>query len=267
MRNVTPSHPAAPSKLMIIGAIAGIFAGFFGVGGGIIIVPLLVFALAYGQREASATSLLAIVATSIAGAASYVLTPGFDFGHIAFAGIIAIGSVALAPIGARAMRTLPVPVIRVVFAMTLVITAVSLFVTVPSRGDVLTWSVGTVLGLIALGCAMGFLAGLLGVGGGLIAVPALVLLFGVSDILAKALSLVAMIPAALGGTVGNYRAGLVNVRDGATIGITAAILSPLGVVLAHIVSPEWANALLAALVVFAAAQMITRAARERRSTN
>lgn len=267
MRNVTPSHPATPSKLMIIGAIAGIFAGFFGVGGGIIIVPLLVLALTYGQREASATSLLAIVATSIAGAASYLLTPGFDFTQLGFAGIIAMGSVLLAPLGSRAMRSLPVPVIRIVFAATLILTAVSLFITVPSRGDVLAWSAGTVVGLIALGCAMGFLAGLLGVGGGLIAVPALVLVFGVSDVLAKALSLVAMIPAAIGGTVGNYRAGLVNVRDGAFVGLTAAALSPVGVALAHIVSPEWANALLAALVVFAAAQMVSRAARERRTTN
>lgn len=254
-------------RLLFIGAIAGIFAGFFGVGGGIIIVPLLVFLAFYDQRRASATSLLAIVATALSGSVSYLLTPGFDFGQLWFAALIALGSLTCAPLGSAAMRVLPVATIRLVFATVLVLTAISLFVTLPSRETVLEWSIPVGLGLIALGCVMGFLAGLLGVGGGLIAVPALVLVFGVSDLLAKALSLVAMVPAAITGTVGNVRAGLVNVTDGLIIGGTAAVLSPLGVWAAHAVDPVAANMLLATLVTFAAAQMVIRAAREKRVTN
>lgn len=267
MRTVTPSHTVGRPQLLIIGAIAGIFAGFFGVGGGIIIVPLLAFVALYDQRRASATSLLAIVATAISGSVSYLLTPGFDYGQIGFAGLIALGSLSFAPLGSAAMRVMPVATIRFVFAGVLVLTAVSLFITLPSRDSVLEWSLPVGLGLVALGCVMGFLSGLLGVGGGLIAVPALVLVFGVSDLLAKALSLVAMVPAAITGTIGNVRAGLVNVTDGLIIGGTAAVLSPLGVWAAHAVDPVVANVLLAALVTFAAAQMVIRAAREKRVTN
>ncbi|MEY4458775.1 MAG: hypothetical protein RIS25_1368 [Actinomycetota bacterium] len=264
MSTVTPSHPAGRTQLLIIGAIAGIFAGFFGVGGGIIIVPLLTFVALYGQRQASATSLLAIVATALSGSISYLVTPGFDYSQIGFAGLIAVGSVTFAPLGSRAMRALPVATIRYAFAAVLVLTAVSLFFSLPSREAVLQWSVPVAVGLVALGCVMGFLAGLLGVGGGLIAVPALVLVFGVSDVLAKALSLMAMVPAAITGTLGNLRAGIVDVRDGLTIGVIAAVVSPLGVWGAHVISPEIANMLLAALVTFAAAQMVIRAAREKR---
>ncbi len=264
MRKVTPSHPAGRTKLLVIGAIAGIFAGFFGVGGGVIIVPLLTFLALYDQRRASATSLLAIVATAISGSVSYLVTPGFDATQIGFAAIIAVGSVAFAPLGSRAMRALPVATIRYAFAAILLLTAVSLFVSLPVRDSALEWSVPVVLGLVALGSVMGFLAGLLGVGGGLIAVPALVLVFGVSDLLAKALSLMAMAPAAITGTVGNLRAGLVNIRDGLMVGVMAAALSPLGVWAAHAVDPAVANTLLACLVTFVAAQMVIRAAREKR---
>lgn len=264
MRTVTPSHPAGRIKLLTIGAIAGIFAGFFGVGGGIIIVPLLAFVALYDQRRASATSLLAIVATALSGSVSYTLSPGFDTTQIGFAGLIALGSLTFAPLGSRAMRALPVATIRYAFAAVLVLTAVSLFVSLPARDIALQWSVPVAVGLVVLGCVMGFLAGLLGVGGGLIAVPALVLVFGVSDLIAKALSLMAMVPAAITGTVGNLRAGLVNIRDGLIVGVTAAALSPLGVWGAHVVDPALANPLLAALVTFAAAQMIIRAAREKR---
>ena len=54
-------------RLALIGTAAGFFSGLFGVGGGTIIVPLLVLWLAYGEREATGTSLLAIVLIAAAG--------------------------------------------------------------------------------------------------------------------------------------------------------------------------------------------------------
>src|SRR3954463_16665504 len=69
-----PSMPAMPRgrtlTLGLIGTLAGLFSGLFGVGGGVVIVPLLVLWLGYGEREATGTSLAAIVI--IAGVATAV---------------------------------------------------------------------------------------------------------------------------------------------------------------------------------------------------
>src|ERR687890_2068164 len=59
----TPDH--ALLKLAAIGTLAGLFSGLFGVGGGTVIVPLLIFWFAYGEREATGTSLAAIVVIAI----------------------------------------------------------------------------------------------------------------------------------------------------------------------------------------------------------
>ncbi len=60
-----PSHPIL--KLAAIGTLAGIFSGVFGVGGGTIIVPLLIFWFGYGERLATGTSLAAIVLIGLLG--------------------------------------------------------------------------------------------------------------------------------------------------------------------------------------------------------
>ena len=58
-------------KLLAIGLVAGFFGAIFGVGGGIVIVPLLVLLFAFDQRRAAATSLAAILVSSVAGAITY----------------------------------------------------------------------------------------------------------------------------------------------------------------------------------------------------
>ena len=58
-------------KLLSIGVLGGFFGALFGVGGGIVIVPLLILLLEFGQRRAAATSLAAILVSSVAGAVTY----------------------------------------------------------------------------------------------------------------------------------------------------------------------------------------------------
>ena len=86
--------------------------------------------------------------------------------------------------------------LRWAFVAFLAVVIVSLFVVIPSRDAVLelTWVTG--IGLVVLGVITGILAGLLGVGGGIIVVPVLVLIFGASDLVAKGTSLLMMIPTA-----------------------------------------------------------------------
>ena len=82
-------------RLVLIGLVAGLFSSLFGVGGGIVIVPLLILAAAFPPKEAAATSLGAIVITALAGVALYALRGKVDVAYAALVGIPAvIGAVA-----------------------------------------------------------------------------------------------------------------------------------------------------------------------------
>ena len=77
-------------RLALIGLVAGVFSAVFGVGGGIVLVPLLLFVLAFDQRRASATSLAAILVSSVVGASTYALHGEVKPGAAALVGIPAV---------------------------------------------------------------------------------------------------------------------------------------------------------------------------------
>jgi uncharacterized membrane protein YfcA len=85
--------PATILKLVGIGVLAGFFGALFGVGGGLVIVPLLVLLLAFDQRRASATSLAAIFVSSVAGALTYALHGDVKVGAAAVIGLPAVAGV------------------------------------------------------------------------------------------------------------------------------------------------------------------------------
>ena len=254
-----PTETVAPRALTftVIGLLAGILAGFFGVGGGIVVVPLLILLLHADQRQASITSLVAIIPTSLVAASAFLASGTVPWDQTVFGLIIAIGSTITAPLGAWALRTWKTTTVRWIFIVVLLVAAIQVVYDFPDRDSHLEWSVGTVIVLIASGAVMGFVAGLLGVGGGLLIVPLLVLGFGVSDLTAKALSLIAMFPAAVSGTVGSARAG-VNWKAGISLGIPMALASIAGVWLATITPIEWASPLLAGLMTYAVVQLAIR---------
>lgn len=100
-------------KLVLIGLVAGIFSSMFGVGGGIVIVPLLVAGAAFGAREATATSLGAIMVTAVAGVTLYAFRGKVDVGYAALVGIPAMGG---AVIGAAAQQRISSRALTVAFA-------------------------------------------------------------------------------------------------------------------------------------------------------
>lgn len=85
-------------KLILIGLVAGVTSGLLGVGGGIAMVPLLVWACSFEQKRAHATSLAAIVPIAAAGAAVYATDLSVD---LQVAVLLALGSMVGAPLGAR----------------------------------------------------------------------------------------------------------------------------------------------------------------------
>ena len=86
-------------RLAAIGLVAGIFSALFGVGGGIVIVPLLLLATSFRPHEATATSLGAIAMTALAGVIAYALRHDIRYGYAVLLGLPAmvgaIGGAAL----------------------------------------------------------------------------------------------------------------------------------------------------------------------------
>lgn len=247
--------------LLLIGVAGGLLSGMFGVGGGIILVPLLVAFAGIDQRRASATSLLAILPTALAGSVTYALNGAID---LVAAGIIAVGAVGGAFIGTALLRRIPIVWLRWIFIAVLVVVAARMLFLEPERGEPLALTPLLVLAYLALGLVMGIASGLLGVGGGIIAVPALVALFGISDLIAKGTSLLVMVPTTISGTINNRRAGLVDVRTALIVGASAAATSIVGANIALALPARTAAILFAVFLVAIAAQLTVRAIRAQR---
>ena len=118
-----------------------------------------------------------------------------------------------------------------------------------------------VVGAIAIGFVAGMASGLLGVGGGALFVPALVLFLGLSQIDAQATSLLAIAPVALVGAARQHRYGNLRVRDGIVLGVLATGGTLGGVALANAVPGRALEVSFAMLQLFVAFQLARRALR------
>jgi uncharacterized membrane protein YfcA len=110
-------------KLAAIGAAAGVFSGLFGVGGGSVMVPLFILWLAYDEREATGTSLAAIVIIAGAAAAVQLAYGKVHVGDGLLVGVPAVGGVVA---GTALQQRLPRRRLQVLFALLLLASAVRL---------------------------------------------------------------------------------------------------------------------------------------------
>ena len=110
--------------LAAIGTAAGLFSGLFGVGGGTVIVPLLILWLAYGEREATGTSLAAIVLIAAVAAA---VQGAYGNVHVDDALLIGIPAVAGVLGGTWLQQRVPPRAVSLLFAALLVATAIDMF--------------------------------------------------------------------------------------------------------------------------------------------
>jgi hypothetical protein len=82
-------------RLVLIGVVAGVFSALFGVGGGLVIVPLLILTVGFPAHAATATSLGAIGITALAGVVAYGVRGELDVGYAALVGLpAALGALA-----------------------------------------------------------------------------------------------------------------------------------------------------------------------------
>lgn len=112
------------------------------------------------------------------------------------------------------------------------------------------------IGAVVIGVAGGVLAGLLGVGGGVVFVPALVILLGLDQHHAEATSLLAIVPVAVVGTLRQIRYGNVRQADAVALGLLSLAGTVGGVALANVLTGRVLRDAFAGLLVVIAAQLV-----------
>lgn len=264
----TSTHsPATPTttatwRFIAVGMIAGFTSGLFGVGGGIVIVPALAMLAGLHHKLATGTSLTAIVPISISGIVGYAADGEIDY---AAAALIAAGAVVGAMVGTRWLRQINAPVLQLIFAVVMVLSAIRMLLDDPETSGRGGMTVAMAVGLITLGLVSGLLAGLLGVGGGIIIVPALSMLFGVPLVLAKGTSLAVILPTAISGTLRNRQSALTSLRAGLIVGLAGVVTALIASRLSLGLDPDVARTLFAALLIAAAIQVARTGYRQMRA--
>ena len=129
-------------------------------------------------------------------------------------------------------------------------------------GFVLAVSAGHLVVAVALGVAAGVLAGLFGVGGGILFVPALTIVFGVEQHSAQGTSLLAIVPTVVVGTWRQHRYGNVRWRPSLALGVAGIAGVVAGGLLAESLSGGVLRRLFGVLLLLSAAQLARRARRK-----
>jgi hypothetical protein len=214
-----------PWKFVAVGFVAGILGGGLGVGGGIILVPLLIW-VGLDRHRAHATSLAAIILIAVAGAVSF----GYSEELRLDVGLsIGLGGVVGSILGANAMNRMSARSLTIVFGIVLLVAGLRMVSgadPLPGAGDLSTAALVAIS--IGIGVVAGFFAGMSGVGGGVVNVPAAVFFIGLAQHEAQGTSLVAIVLTAIAGTWANFRNGRVVPVEGLITGIGGAGGSLLG---------------------------------------
>ncbi len=232
----------------LIGFLAGLFGGLVGLGGGVIMIPLMVGILKMDQHKAHGTSLVALVFTGISGAVAYGVKGSVN---VLAAFLLAATAMSTVRAGAHYAHALPEWKLKRFFGGFLFLISILLLVKpyLPHvHGTENGWP--SVLTLLLAGMFTGFLSGMMGVGGGSIMVPAMVLLAGFEQHVAQGSSLLAMVPAGAVGAFTHWKLG--NVRTTILTGLIAGILvgTYLGGTLAHFLSEAMLRILFTAVLIW-----------------
>ncbi|MCC6443299.1 MAG: sulfite exporter TauE/SafE family protein [Armatimonadetes bacterium] len=186
--------------MVVIGLVAGFFSGLLGVGGGLIMIPAMVLWLGVKQHTAHGTSLATMLAFALSGAISYTQHGNMNFQVAAF---MALGGVIGATFGAKWANRLSGKTLKRMFGLFVIVTGIHhAFFHQNAHGStaLIENSVLTVaLITFSVGLVSGIISGLLGVGGGIVMIPAMVYILGLGQKLAQGISLAVIIPVSISG--------------------------------------------------------------------
>ena len=238
---------------VLIGLAGGAASGLLGIGGGVVLVPLLTKYLHMRQQHAHGTSLAILVFTAIAAALTYGATQDVD---LALAAWLALGATLCAPLGARMSARMSSQQLRRWFGLLIALVGIRMFLLHLPEG---TWlaqpgALGIALAILT-GGVVGWLSGLMGVGGGTILVPILTLLFGIEQHHAQGISLFMVIPTAISGAWTHARLGHVERKLVLPIAAASVVSAVAAAALASRLPADVLRVAFAALLVWIGVRM------------
>jgi uncharacterized membrane protein YfcA len=213
--------------LLIVGFVAGVLSGLFGIGGGLLIVPALTLFMAFSAKTAVATSLAALLLpVGIFAVLEYRRKGLLD---LRASLLIALGLFTTTLVGAQITLALPETLFKQAYGVFVIIMGLRFLgifarnaspaeTAAPSAEPLSAWK------LLALGLIAGVLSGMFGIGGGIVIVPALMTFFGVEQKRAVGTSLGALLlPVGLPGVLGYWAAGELNLGAAVPVALGLAI--------------------------------------------
>lgn len=227
---------------VLLGVLAGSLSGLLGIGGGAILVPALVFLFGMSQHDAQGTTLaLMVPPIGVLAAWFYYRKNCVD---LRITGLLALGFATGAYVGAQVATDLSAAILERAFGMLTIWLAYMMLSRnrssssgVDSCENIAALELNPLKGLVLvlLGLFAGSLSGLLGIGGGVVLIPCLVLFFGLSQHQAQGSTLAMMVlPVGLGAAWQYFDQGHVNMQVGALICVGFVVGGLLGAKLASV---------------------------------
>ncbi len=221
-----------------------------GIGGGILLVPLLVHALRHSQHEAQGTSLAFFIVTALIASIPYIRADSIPW---ALLGMLALGAVPGVMTGAAFAKRISARRLKAIFGIAILASAARLFAAPPMAAAGTVWAAPW---NVLLGFGIGTFAGLLGVGGGILLVPVLVLGQGLGQHSAQGVALALIVPIGVVGAISYWRHGHSVPRLMPPLFLGGAVGGWIGATGAHALRGPVLTRLFAILLVVVAARMI-----------
>ena len=198
-------------KLLLVGFLGGIPSGLLGLGGGILFIPLMVYIAKLKMKEIAGVSSMAVAIVATVGSIRY---GSKGYGLEPFIPHLIIGGILGALAGNQINKKLNNKSLKKIFSIVLFITAIRMNYIV----DVSDVSNDNMYIYIMVGFGSGILAGLLGLGGGVVRVPALLILAGIPSLVAQGASLIASVPTAIAAAYPKIKGQPEKIRQGLLVG-------------------------------------------------
>ena len=241
---------------LVVGILAGILAGMFGVGGGFLMVPLYVLWMGLDQRRSHATSLAAVLPIAVAGAIGYSASDYVDWNATA---ALLTGSIFGAIYGVKLLGQVSLKFLQLGFAALLYLSAMRLIWS--STPHQLLDGTAAIIFLAIVGFFAGVMSGLFGVGGGIVMVPALIIASGMDSLTARGTSLAVIVGSAISGTVANLRKGNIDKAFALLTGLAGVPATFLGVYLSQQLPQRIALILFSVILIAIATQQVRKVQR------
>lgn len=241
--------------LIALGAALGFFGGLFGIGGGIIAVPVLALGFGMSQSMAQGTSLSMMVPILIAGLWKYSRKHPIPLPSTIYTALLASLTTYFV---AEFATGLDQGTLRTVFALFLLLLGIQMSWKSNGRFSENNRSRVNPRFMPLVGCVGGSSMGLLGVGGGLVATPLLTSLFGQRQALAQSISMALVTPCAVVALLTYNSAGAVDWVVGLPLAIGGLVTVSKGVSLAHTLPEHKMRLLFSWMLVLTALFLLVR---------